>query len=634
MFIQLAYLIPLLPLAGAAANALAGRKMSELQVGAIAAGAVGAAFLLSLGAFVELAASPVALRSRELYLFDWIAAGSFHAPAAFLIDQLSSLMMLVVTGVGTLIHVYAVAYMAGDRGFWRFFAYLNLFVFAMLILVMANNLLFMFVGWEGVGLCSYLLIGYFYEKKAASDAGKKAFVVNRIGDFGFLLAIFLTFQTFGTLDFNRLLPAAAHVLTPGGATATAITLLLFLGATGKSAQLPLYIWLPDAMEGPTPVSALIHAATMVTAGVYMVCRMSALFVLAPVSMTVVAVVGGLTAIFAASIGLMQNDIKRVLAYSTISQLGYMFLAAGCGAFGAAIFHLMTHAFFKALLFLAAGSVMHALGGELDLRRMGGLRERLPVTYRTFLMATLAICGIIPFAGFFSKDAVLLGAWTGGGPLLWALGAVAAFMTAFYMFRALFMAFWGESRLAPEAARHCHESPPLMTWPLQILAALSVVGGLVGMPFIAGGNVIGDWLAPAFVGAHPHHAQPSLEVALMGVALSISAVGVIVAWRYYVYDRDLPRRTAALYPGWANAISHRYWVDEIVSAVIVEPLKRGSALLWRFVDELVIDGLVNGAGAVALWLSRGLRRVQTGYVQTYALGVLAGAVAVLYWLVAR
>jgi len=635
LFTQLSYLIPLIPLLGAAANGLLGWRWDERRIGLVAAGAVGLSFLLSAGVFLELAFSPAALRSRELYLFEWIAAGGLRVPAAFLIDQLSVVMMLVVTGVGFLIHVYAIGYMHRDRGFFRFFAYLNLFVFAMLLLVMANNLLFMFVGWEGVGLCSYLLIGYFYERRSAADAGKKAFVVNRIGDFGFLLAIFLAFQTFGTLEYTRLLPEAARLLTPGGATATAITLLLFLGACGKSAQLPLYVWLPDAMEGPTPVSALIHAATMVTAGVYMVCRLSALYLLAPLSMNVVALVGGLTALYAASIGLMQNDIKRVLAYSTISQLGYMFLAAGTGAFGAAIFHLMTHAFFKALLFLGAGSVMHALSGELDLRRMGGLRERLPITYRTFLIATLAICGIFPFAGFFSKDAILLSAWTGGGPLFWAMGALSAFMTAFYMFRALFLAFWGQSRLTPQAAANLHESPPVMTWPLQLLAALSVVGGLVGVPLIAGGNVLGEWLAPAFGVAPPaHHVSALFELSLMGVALCISALGILLAWRFYVLEPELPEWLAGVYPFAADLIAHKYYVDEAVSALIVEPLKRGSGLLWRLGDDLFIDGAVNGAGRLTVGLAKGLRRLQTGYVQSYALGVLAGAVGLLYWLVVR
>ncbi len=635
MFAHYAYLIPLIPLIGAAANGLLGWRSGERGVALVATGAMAAAFALSVGVFSELALGPISQRSREVYLFSWIAAGGFEAPAAFLIDQLSSVMMLVVTGVGFLIHIYAVGYMHEDPGFSRFFTYLNLFVFAMLVLVMADNLLFMFVGWEGVGLCSYLLIGYYYEKKSAADAGKKAFVVNRIGDFGFLLAIFLTFQAFGSLDFGKVLPAAAGVLTPGGATVTAITLLLFLGACGKSAQLPLYVWLPDAMEGPTPVSALIHAATMVTAGVYMVCRMSAFYVLAPASMTVVAVVGGLTALYAASIGLVQNDIKRVLAYSTISQLGYMFLAAGVGAFGAAIFHLVTHAFFKALLFLGAGSVMHALSGELDLRRMGGLRAHLPITYRTFLIATLAICGIFPFAGFFSKDAILLGALTGGGPLFWAMGAAAAFMTAFYMFRALFMAFWGESRLTDHARAHLHESPPVMTWPLQLLAALSIVGGLVSVPLIEGGNALGEWLAPAFIGAAAsHELAPDIEIVLMLIALTVSGGGIWLAWRMYVARPELPQRAASLYPTLYDLLANKYYVDEVLDALIVEPVKRGSVVLWRAFDDAVIDGLVNGAGRLVTASSQVLRRLQTGYVQNYALGVLAGAVAIIWWLVAR
>ncbi|MFH0809130.1 MAG: NADH-quinone oxidoreductase subunit L [Pseudomonadota bacterium] len=639
MLLDYAYLIPLIPLAGAAANGLLGWRAGERRVGLVASAAMAVSFALALGVFLELARSDVSQRSREIELFTWIAAGSLRVPVAFLIDQLSAVMMLVVCGVGLLIHVYAAGYMHKDPGYFRFFTYLNLFVFAMLVLVMANNLLFMFVGWEGVGLCSYLLIGYYYDKDPAANAGKKAFVVNRIGDVGFLLAIFLTFQAFGSLEYAHVLPAAATVLLPGGATVTAITLLFFLGATGKSAQLPLYIWLPDAMEGPTPVSALIHAATMVTAGVYMVCRMSPFYVLAPVSLTVVAVVGGLTALYAASIGLVQNDLKRVLAYSTISQLGYMFLACGVGAFGAAIFHLVTHAFFKALLFLGAGSVMHALSGELDLRRMGGLRRHLPITYRTFLVATLAICGIFPFAGFFSKDAILLGAMLHGGFWFWAMGALAAFMTAFYMSRVLFLAFWGDSRLTPQAEKsHPHESPALMTFPLIILAVLSVVGGWLGLPLIRGGNFLGEWLAPVLAaGAGQGRGETPVwvELTFMGLALVISAGGILAAWKMYVRRPEVPARLARIYPNAYDLLYHKYYADEAVSFALVEPVKRlSTVVLWRVLDASIIDGLVNGVATVALTAASVLRRLQTGYVQNYALGVLAGAVAVVYWLVLR
>src|SRR5512139_157267 len=441
-------LIPLFPAIGFAVNLFFGRRISKGAVGFIACAAIGLSFLVSLMVFSALLKLPAAGRSVEKIIFPWILSGEFQANIGFLADPLSLVMMMVVSGVSLVIHVYYVGYMHDDPDFPRYFTYLNLFVFFMLILVAANNFLLMFVGWEGVGLCSYFLIGFWYEKKSASDAGKKAFIVNRIGDFGFLLAIFLIFVTFGTIEFTKVFAAAPAKLAVGGGLVTLITLLLFMGATGKSAQLPLYTWLPDAMEGPTPVSALIHAATMVTAGVYMVARCNVLFLLAPTSLLVVAVIGAATAIFAASIGLAQNDIKRVLAYSTISQLGYMFLACGVGAFTAGIFHLMTHAFFKALLFLGAGSVMHALAGELDMRKMGALKPHMPRTYWTFLIATLAISGIFPFAGFFSKDEILWKALTKGGFGFWLVGAVAAFITATYMFRAVFLTFHGKSRVDP------------------------------------------------------------------------------------------------------------------------------------------------------------------------------------------
>ena len=433
------WLIPVLPLIGFLINGLVGKSLPKRWVGTIGSATVALSFLITLKIFLEFIKLPVDARSVEKVVYTWIASGPFKVSVAFLIDPLSLIMMLVVSGVSTLIHIYSIGYMYDDEGFYRYFAFLNLFVFAMLTLVSANNFLLMFVGWEGVGLCSYLLIGFWYEKQSASDAGKKAFVVNRIGDFGFLLGIFLIFWTFGSVNFKEVFALAAKYPL-GSGVITAITLLLFLGATGKSAQLPLYTWLPDAMEGPTPVSALIHAATMVTAGVYMVARCSGLYVLAPVSLMVVAAVGAVTAIYAATIGMAQFDIKRVLAYSTVSQLGYMFLACGVGAFTAGIFHLMTHAFFKALLFLGSGSVMHGLHGELDMRKMGGLKKHMPITYWTFLLATLAICGIFPFAGFFSKDEILFSSLVSGHLVFWGIATTAAFITAFYMFRAVFMTF--------------------------------------------------------------------------------------------------------------------------------------------------------------------------------------------------
>ena len=467
--------VPLLILLGFIINGLFGKLLGKRAVTWVGCGVVGLSFLLSLGILQALLSLPVESRHFEKILYTWISAGDFRAVVGFQVDPLSSVMILVVTGVGFLIHVYSVGYMHEDGGYARYFSYLNLFTFSMLILVLANNFLLMFVGWEAVGLCSYLLIGFWFERKSASDAAKKAFIVNRVGDFAFLVGLFLIFVHFKTLGFTEVFGSASKVLGEGTVLATAITLLLFAGATGKSAQIPLYVWLPDAMEGPTPVSALIHAATMVTAGVYMVARTNALFLLAPVSMTVVATVGAVTALFAATIALVQNDIKRVLAYSTISQLGYMFLAVGVGAFAAGIFHLMTHAFFKALLFLAAGSVIHALGGEQDMRQMGGLKKKLPVTYWTNLMGVLAIAGIPGFSGFFSKDEILWQAYSSpyGGLGFWIVGAVTAGLTAFYMGRHLFMIFHGESRVDPHRADHVHESPSVMAVPLMILAILAV-----------------------------------------------------------------------------------------------------------------------------------------------------------------
>jgi NADH-quinone oxidoreductase subunit L len=644
------WLVPLCPLVGFFIHGLLGRYLKKGLTGLLASGAIGVAFLVSLLIFLEMLRLPSPERVVEVTVFTWILSGSLQVPIGFLIDPLSVVMMMTVSGVACIIHVYSVGYMHDDEGYTRYFAYLNLFVFAMLVLVSASNFLLMFVGWEGVGLCSYLLIGFWYEKKSASDAGKKAFVVNRIGDFGFLLGIMLIFTTFGTLDFVEVFGRAPSELAMGGLVVTAITLLLFVGATGKSAQLPLYTWLPDAMEGPTPVSALIHAATMVTAGVYMVARCNVLYAMAPVSMTVVAIVGALTAIFAASIGLTQFDIKRVLAYSTISQLGYMFLACGVGAWTAGIFHLMTHAFFKALLFMGAGSVMHALAGELDIRKMGSLRKHLPRTYGTFLMGTLAIAGIFPFAGFFSKDEILYRAFAQGNGVYWLIGIAAAFMTAFYMFRLVYMTFHGESRMDPEVAPHVHESPAIMTVPLLILALLSLVGGFVGIPIVKGGNVFGDFLAPvmkghellspemglahaAEAGAHvAGHHSIALELALMGVSLAIAIGGWLTARRFYVLKPDLPRRVSESFGGLYRLVFNKYWVDELYDAVFVRPIVRVSNWLWHGVDDGFIDGVANGLARVTAAAGSTLRTVQTGLVQNYALSILVGVIFVLAYMV--
>ena len=628
-------LIPLFPAIGFAVNLFFGRRMAKGAVGFIACAAIGLSFLVSLLVFIDLLKIPAADRSFEKIIYPWIISGGFRANIGFLVDPLSIVMMLVVSGVSFIIHIYSHGYMHDDRDFPRYFTYLNLFVFFMLILVSANNFLLMFVGWEGVGLCSYFLIGFWYEKKSASDAGKKAFIVNRIGDYGFLLAIFLIFVTFGTIDFTKVFAAAPEKFAVGSGLVTMITLLLFMGATGKSAQIPLYIWLPDAMEGPTPVSALIHAATMVTAGVYMVARCNVLFLLAPISILLVAIIGAATAIFAASIGLAQNDIKRVLAYSTISQLGYMFLACGVGAFSAGIFHLMTHAFFKALLFLGAGSVMHAMAGELDMRKMGALKPHMPRTYWTFLVATLAISGFPIFAGFFSKDEILWKALTQGSFVLWLVGAVAAFMTATYMFRAVFMTFHGTSRVDPEVAHHLHESPGMMTIPLIILAILSTIGGFIGFPIIEGWNKFNEFLAPVFSrtgAAEAVHHSAAFELVMMGVSVAIALLGLLLAYRMYIKNPRLPDQLADRFKTPYTLVANKYWVDEIYDFVFVGPLIRFSVFLWRIFDDLVVDGTVNGVAAVVRGGSEVLKYLQNGNIQSYALSILVGVVLVIGYFV--
>jgi NADH-quinone oxidoreductase subunit L len=633
------WLVPFCPLLGFFIHGLLGRFTRISLTGPIASGAVGVSFLVSFLIFLELLELPPDKRSVSVNVYTWMLSGGLNVPIGFLIDPLSAVMMMVVSGVGCIIHIYSIGYMHGDPGYKRYFTYLNLFVFAMLTLVSANNFLLMFVGWEGVGLCSYLLIGYWYEKKSAADAGKKAFIVNRIGDCGFILGMLLIFHTFGTLDYQEVFQRAPVELAMGGAVVTAITLLLFVGATGKSAQLPLYTWLPDAMEGPTPVSALIHAATMVTAGVYMVARCNVLYAMAPISMGVVAVVGALTAIFAASIGMTQFDIKRVLAYSTISQLGYMFLACGVGAWAAGIFHLMTHAFFKALLFMGAGSVMHALAGELDMRKMGGLKKYMPKTYGTYLVGTLAIAGIFPFAGFFSKDEILFKAYTQGNIFLWLIGAAAAFMTSFYMFRTVYMTFHGDSRMDPHVEHHVHESPPVMTVPLVILAVLSVIGGFVGLPVIPGANAIGDFLAPVMKGqellsGHSPEAHHSvgLEVGLMAISLMIALVGWWMARTFYVQQPDLPKRAAQSLGGLYRLVFNKYWVDELYDAIAVRPFVGISNWLWQIFDDNIIDWIANGFALITGQVGSTLRWIQTGLVQNYALFILGGVIFVLGYMI--
>jgi len=641
------WIIPALPLGAVALNLLVGDRLGKRGTAWLACGAVGLAFLAAVRAVLALAARPEHERVLTEFAYRWMKVGDFSADVAFLLDPLSAVMVLVVTGVGFLIHVYSVGYMAHEPSFRRFFLYLNLFMFSMLTLVLADNFLLMFVGWEGVGLCSYLLIGFWYTRPSATEAGKKAFIVNRIGDFGFLLGMFTLFAWGGSLQYDRLFAVAPHVFAAGGAAITAATLLLFLGATGKSAQIPLYTWLPDAMEGPTPVSALIHAATMVTAGVYMVARCHVLFEMAPISMEVVAIVGATTALLAATIGMVQNDIKRVLAYSTVSQLGYMFFACGVGAFTAGIFHLMTHAFFKALLFLGAGSVIHALSDEQDLRRMGGLARRLPWTHATMLIATIAIAGIPPFAGFFSKDEILHGAFASGHYGIWAAGLVGALLTAFYMFRLYILAFRGESRLSHEAEHHLHESPPSMIVPLVLLAALSVVGGWVGLPFQKGGHVLERWLRPVFepdavsavlgeAGAHraAHVVSPMTEWILIELSVGVALAGILLAFRAYARDPAMVARLQQRWSALYQLLLHKYWVDEFYDRTIVAPIHRTSERLWRFWDVKIVDGAVNGVGYLFEGASAFLRLFQTGFVGTYALFFAVGAAALIFHFLRR
>jgi NADH-quinone oxidoreductase subunit L len=634
------WIIPLLPLLGSAANGLFGKHWPNKIVNVVAVGSTGLSFLVALEAVREFFAQgqqPV----HKAY-FDWILAGNFRAGFDLQMDQLTVVMLLVVTGVGWLIHIYSTGYMAHEGGYYRFFSYLNLFMFFMLILVLAANYVLLFVGWEGVGLSSYLLIGFYFLKKSASDAGKKAFIVNRIGDFGFMLGMFLLFRTFGTLDFKGVFegatgPAWGNVHEPWGqfGTFTVACLLLFMGACGKSAQLPLYVWLPDAMEGPTPVSALIHAATMVTAGVYVVARSNVLFTHSETAMIVVAVVGCATAFFAATIGLVQTDIKRVLAYSTVSQLGYMFLACGVGAFSAGIFHLMTHAFFKALLFLAAGSVIHAMGGEQDMRKMGGLSKKIKYTYVTMLVATLAISGIPPLAGFFSKDAILFGAFQiPGGHPLYALGLLTALLTSFYMFRLIFLTFHGQPRY-DEHHVHVHESPWSMLGPLVVLAVLSVIGGWVALPaFFAGPDYFANFLAPILggeqqaqsAGAIPAH---TLELILAGVAVASALLGLGVAYWLYLKKPGKPEQLAKSLKPVYTTLLNKYYVDELYAAVIVKPLVWISRqVLWQAVDVAAIDGTVNGVAHTLTGVGDGVRHTQSGNTRSYAVWVVVGAILII------
>ena len=659
------WLIPVLPLIGAAINGLLGRRFSRRTVVSVALGFCGAAFAWAL---LVAARFPSLGMPHVENLAPWIRAGNFQADFAFYLDQLSLVLLLVVTGVGFLIHIYSVGYMWEEGGFYRFFSYLNLFMFFMLTLVLANNYLLMFIGWEGVGLASYLLIGFWFTKDSAASAGKKAFIVNRIGDFGFLIGLFLMIKHFGSLNFEQVFRnvSGMEVEKAGAGLLTSIGLLLMVGAAGKSAQIPLYVWLPDAMEGPTPVSALIHAATMVTAGVYMVARSHIIFERAPFALMVVAIIGTLTALFAATIGVAQTDIKKVLAYSTISQLGYMFIACGVAAFSAAIFHLMTHAFFKGLLFLAAGSVIHAVGGEQDMRRMGGLRQYIPWTFWTMTVATFTIAGIPPLAGFFSKDEIL---WRASRVSLvyWGIGIFTALLTSFYMFRLWFLTFFGEYRGTEGAVEHgagrgfhlhgdhghrgIHESPTVMLVPLVILAVLSVIGGWVGVPGSLGGsNRFDKFLSPVFRATIPAGTNEGMppearmegpepaagrrqELAYTAVSVGAAALGLFLAWLLYYRRPQLPQQIAEALGGFYHAVANKYYVDELYAILFVKPLVDGSTrILWHSIDENVIDAAFNDSAYNARHVSDAVRHMQSGNIRSYAGWVAAGAAVVIAYMV--
>jgi NADH-quinone oxidoreductase subunit L len=651
-------LIPLLPFLGFLFNTTIGRRASKRVSGGVATALMFAAFGVSVSVVGRMLGA--ADHAVEQTVYEWIPSGDLNIPFALRVDPLSALMILVVTGIGALIHLYSTSYMheETDSEFARYFSYLNLFAAFMLVLVLGSSFPVMFVGWEGVGLCSYLLIGFWFQKPSAADAGKKAFIVNRIGDVGFILGMLLTFDTFGTFDFQKVAGVAASMpveATMG--TLTIITLLLFVGATGKSAQIPLYVWLPDAMEGPTPVSALIHAATMVTAGVYMIGRTAVLFSHAPITLDVVAVIGVATALMAGTIGLVQTDIKRVLAYSTVSQLGYMFLAMGVGAYAAGIFHLYTHAFFKALLFLGSGAVIHALAGEQDLRRMGGLKRDLPITYWTFLIGALAIAGVPLLSGFFSKDEILFRTYVSGHRVLWLVAVVTSFLTAVYMFRLVFLAFHGPAKAGPhddgppkaghhddgpaEAGhhKHLHDAPPSMAIPLIVLAIGSIFAGYVGVPHALGGaNRIESFLEPSFEvrlqpdeehAAAASHDETSLELTLMAVSTVVALTGIGVAAFFFLRRRDRAAALAQRLSGVYRLLLNKYYIDELFDAAIVQPIKRlSTGLLWRGVDAGLIDGTVNGVGSVVGALSGAMRRLQTGSVRAYAASLFFGVVVIL------
>lgn len=629
--INLVWLIPLFPLLGFLINGLGRNMLSKTVVGFVGCLSVMASFAVSVGIFLELNSSET--KSFIIPIFDWISAGTVKIPFSFLIDPLSALMLLIVTGIGFLIHVYSTGYMNHDAGFGKFFSYLNLFIFFMLLLVLGSNYVVMFIGWEGVGLCSYLLIGFWFSNTAYASAAKKAFIMNRIGDLGFLIAVFLIFTTFNSVEFANVFPQAAN-LASGDSTLILITALLFVGAIGKSAQIPLFTWLPDAMAGPTPVSALIHAATMVTAGIYMIARSNILFTLAPETLAVVSIIGLATLLMAAAIAVSQTDIKKVLAYSTVSQLGYMFLGLGVGAYTGAFFHVITHAFFKALLFLGAGSVIHAMSNEQDMRNMGGLRKKLPLTFLTMMVGTIAIAGIPPFSGFFSKDEILAHVYE-HNKVFWVIAVIGAMFTSFYMFRMMYLTFNGSFRGTTDQEHHLHESPASMTIPLIVLAVLSALGGLIGIPAVlGGGHWLENFLAPVFeVSKSKTNAltlDHTTEYVLMALSVTAALLSMLYAYVRYVKQGHIPANDRTDRGLLARLSYNKFYIDQVYHSFITRPLDTLSGVFYKTVDKAGIDGIVNGFGKGAVEASKSFRLLQTGMVGFYIFMMVAGILALLFY----
>ena len=629
--INLVWLIPLFPLLGFLINGLGRNMLSKTVVGFVGCFSVLASFAVSVGIFLELNSSET--KSFIIPIFDWISAGTVKIPFSFLIDPLSALMLLIVTGIGFLIHVYSTGYMNHDAGFGKFFSYLNLFIFFMLLLVLGSNYVVMFIGWEGVGLCSYLLIGFWFSNAAYANAAKKAFIMNRIGDLGFLIAVFLIFTTFNSVEFANVFPQAANMVS-GDSTLILITALLFVGAIGKSAQIPLFTWLPDAMAGPTPVSALIHAATMVTAGIYMIARSNILFTLAPETLAVVSIIGLATLLMAAAIAVSQTDIKKVLAYSTVSQLGYMFLGLGVGAYTGAFFHVITHAFFKALLFLGAGSVIHAMSNEQDMRNMGGLRKKLPITFLTMMIGTIAIAGLPPFSGFFSKDEILAHVYE-HNKVFWVIAVIGAMFTSFYMFRMMYLTFNGSFRGTTDQEHHLHESPASMTIPLIILAVLSALGGLIGIPAVlGGGHWLENFLAPVFEVSTTKTSALTLdhttEYVLMAISVTAALLSMVYAYVRYVKQGHIPASDRTDRGLLARLSYNKFYIDEVYNSFITRPLDALSGFFYKIVDKAGIDGIVNGFGKGAVEASKSFRLLQTGMVGFYIFMMVAGILALLFY----